>query len=177
MSLFFVCAAVFAYVCVCVFRKWCANYAGNARGTRRLRSVTSTAGCCCCSLSRPSFSYCRLRAGLPASVAPPSPPAKNAEQNVASMPHATWQPDKTCRQNLTQLCTRPSPILPLPATTSPPPVQRPIFGAWRQCRHFQWSRVLGGLAMSPLLGFWLNPCTPLDTLRAPLDPLKGYTNT
>lgn len=48
---------------------------------------------------------------------PPLPPAKYAEQNVASMPHATWQPDKTCRQNLTQLCTRPSPFLPLPATS------------------------------------------------------------
>lgn len=59
---------------------------------------------------------------------PPLPPAKYAEQNVASMPHAPWQPDKTCRQNLTQLCTRPSPFHPLPATSFwPQPLRHRLF--------------------------------------------------
>lgn len=58
-------------VCVCVFRKCCANYAGNARRTRRLRSVTSTAGCC--SLSRPVVFILSASCRTPCLVCHPSP--------------------------------------------------------------------------------------------------------
>lgn len=72
MSLFFVCAAVFAYGSVCVC---------SANGVQIMPEMRGEQGAYAALLPRraaapypaPSFSYCRLRAGLPALLATPPP--------------------------------------------------------------------------------------------------------